>query len=292
MTEVQIYLNLALARSISQYMDLPFQGVGLLRIESIVFSRIREHPLHLVRGGQSDNYVKSLVEDIGFVASTIFPRPLMVRLSDISSLEYARLPYGADLEPKEHNPALGWRGLSRYFSEEYRNILSLECKAVREVSRSTPNIRLLVPFVRTPEEAASALTILESEGIRFGGQIEVWLMGETPAASLLIDEFCQLPIDGVSIGSNDLTQLILGVDRDSAILGGYGYFDEKHPAVRKGMRLIVEGCKRAGIDCSICGEAPSIYPEIVRDLISWGIDSISVAPAKFMEVRKLTSLIS
>jgi pyruvate,water dikinase len=186
---------------------------------------------------------------------------------------------------------IGWRGVSRYVSPEFEAAFRLECRAIRKVRErmGCKNVWVMLPFVRTPQEVEKCIAIIESEGLRRGADFKIWLMLEVPSVVFMIDEFCGLPIDGFSIGSNDLTQLILGADRDSEILGRMGYFDERTPAVLRAMEAAIRGALRHGKTISICGQAPSVYPEITKFLIRHGVTSISVNPDTIVKARAIVA---
>ncbi len=287
-TATKIYMNLGAPEEIDKYKHLPFDGIGLMRIEFIISSWIGYHPLYLVDQGRGVYFVDKLAEGIAKVASAIYPRPVVVRFSDFKSNEYRRLKGGEKYEDiEERNPMLGWRGVSRYISPKYEPAFRLEVRAIKKVREEwgLKNVWVMFPFVRTTWELEKALKILEEEGLTRGKDFKVWIMVEVPSTVLLADEFAKL-VDGFSIGSNDLTQLVLGVDRDSALLAKMGYFDERDPAVLKAIKMIIDAAHRNGITASICGQAPSVYPELVEFLVRVGIDSISVNPDAVISVRR------
>ena len=283
--KLRIYMNLGEPERIFQYKDLKFDGIGLMRVEFIIASQIRKHPKWMIELGKEDDYINKMAAGISLVAKTINPRPVIARFSDFKSNEYRNLEGGYKFEDEEANPMLGFRGISRYISEEFEESFRLECKAIKKVRQECSNVWVMLPFVRTIREAEKCLKIMESEGLTREDDFKIWLMAEVPAIALVPEEFAQLPIDGASIGSNDLTQLVLGVDRDSALLGRMGYFDERNPAVLKAIENIIEGFHKHGKTVSICGQAPSVYPEMVDFLMRKGIDSISVNPDAVNSVR-------
>ena len=277
---------------------LPNDGVGLARMEFIITDYIKAHPMALLHPervmdeaerGQlaaltrgyarpQDFFIERLAEGIGTIAAAFYPKPVIVRMSDFKTNEYAGLLGGRWFEPKEENPMLGFRGASRYTHPNYAEGFALECAAMRRARElyGLTNIKLMVPFCRRTEEGAAVVARMSELGLERGKEgLEIYVMCEIPNNVLLIDEFSQL-FDGFSIGSNDLTQLTLGVDRDSATVAFD--FDERDPGVRKMLRLAVEGCQRNGRHSGICGQAPSDYPEIAAELVRLGIDSISVNP--------------
>ncbi|MGA7823366.1 MAG: phosphoenolpyruvate synthase [Steroidobacteraceae bacterium] len=277
---------------------LPNDGVGLARMEFIIAEHIRAHPLALLHPeriedaserqavldlarGQArpaDYFVQRLAEGIGVIAAAFYPKPVIVRMSDFKTNEYANLLGGRWFEPKEENPMLGFRGASRYAHPAYTEGFALECAAIRHARErmGLRNIKLMIPFCRRLEEAGRVVALMKTLGLERGKDgLEIYVMCEIPNNVLLIDEFSRI-FDGFSIGSNDLTQLTLGVDRDSAIVAFD--FDERDPGVKKILRLALEGCRRNHRHCGICGQAPSDYPEFAEYLVRLGIDSISLNP--------------
>jgi pyruvate, water dikinase len=277
----------------------PQAGVGLARMEFIISEHIGVHPMallkpgkitsakakaaiaRLVRGYQSpsDFFIERLAEGVGTIAAAFYPKPVIVRLSDFKTNEYASLLGGEAFEPKEENPMLGFRGASRYSHPAYAEGFALECAALRRVREKMglSNLRIMVPFCRTVEEGRRVIATMAANGLKRGeGGLEIFVMCEIPNNVIQIDAFAEL-FDGFSIGSNDLTQLTLGVDRDSDIVAFD--FDERDPGMLEMFRQAVVGAKRNGRYVGICGEAPANYPEIARYLTQIGIDSISVNPA-------------
>lgn len=277
---------------------LPNDGVGLAREEFIISGAIQVHPLALTRFAslpegaarqriaeltrnhlsKPEYFVDRLAEGVGQIAAAFYPKDVIVRLSDFKTNEYAGLLGGEFFEPKEENPMIGFRGASRYYDERYREGFLLECRALKRVREELglTNVKLMVPFCRTVDEARKVLSVMAEAGLRRGENgLEVYVMCEIPANVILAEEFAAV-FDGFSIGSNDLTQLTLGLDRDSAIVAHL--FDERNPAV---MRLVADVIRRAracGRKIGICGQAPSDYPEFARFLVACGIDSISLNP--------------
>ena len=284
------------------YSFLPVAGVGLARLEFIISTMIKVHPMAIClydrlskeikeqiqecdRGYQdpAEFYVDVLSQSIGMIAGAMYPRQVIVRLTDFKSNEYHELIGGADFEPHEENPMLGFRGAIRYTSPDYRPAFELECKAVLRARQimGFDNISLMIPFVRTVEEAKKTLETLAKNGIRRGeGGLSIYMMVEIPSNALLIDDFCHY-FDGFSIGSNDLTQLTLGVDRDSGLLAPI--FDERNEAVKKLMFMTIRGAQAHKRPVGICGQAPSDFPELAKELIDAGIDSVSLNPDALAE---------
>ncbi|MCS7128334.1 MAG: phosphoenolpyruvate synthase [Sulfolobales archaeon] len=291
-TATKIYMNLGEPDAIGKYLDLPFDGIGLMRIEFIISDWVKYHPLYLIEQGKPQLFVDKLAEGIAKVAQAIFPRPIVVRFSDFKTNEYRGLKGGEKYEPEERNPMIGWRGVSRYIHPNYEQGFRLEVKAIKKIREEMGliNVWVMLPFVRTTWEVERALKIMEEEGLRRGKDFKIWAMAEVPSIVFLADKFSEL-VDGFSIGSNDLTQLILGADRDNNILAEMGYFDERDPAVRTAIKMLIEKAHSKGATVSICGQAPSVYPEIVEFLVEAGIDSISVNPDAVVSTRRLVASI-
>jgi pyruvate,water dikinase len=291
-TGTKILMNLGEPDKIDDYKHLPFEGIGLMRIEFIITDSIGKHPLYMIQTGQQQEYINKLSEGIRKVASTINPKPLIVRFSDFKTNEYKNLQGGEQFEPKEENPLIGWRGVSRYISEEFKEAFRLEIKAIKIVRESgLKNVHVMLPFVRNTDEVRKCLKILNDEGLYNNHEFRIYLMAAVPSMALIPEEFAELPIYGASIGSNDLTMGVLGIDRDSARLGKMGYFDERNPAVLKAISNIIRGFKKHNKTVSICGQAPSEYEEIVEFLVKEGIDSISVSPDVVSKTRRVVASI-
>ena len=285
---------------------LPSDGVGLARMEFIINESIKAHPMALVHperisdpqaraeveeliDGYPDGgtyFVERLAEGVGTIAAAFFPRPVVVRMSDFKTNEYATLLGGADFEPHEENPMMGFRGASRYAHPAYTEGFALECRAMKRVREDMglDNVVLMLPFVRRLQEADLVLERMAELGLRRGENgLEIYAMCEIPNNVVLIDEFATR-FDGFSIGSNDLTQLTLGVDRDSEMVA-FDY-DERDPGVKKMIQWAVEGCRRNGIHSGLCGQAPSDYPEMAEFLVEIGIDSMSLNPDSVLETTR------
>ncbi len=288
------------------FAGLPNAGVGLARLEFIINRMIGVHPKALLEydtlpadlqqtidlrtAGYADPvgfYVDKLVEGIATLAASFHPQPVIVRLSDFKSNEYENLIGGKLYEPGEENPMLGFRGASRYISESFRPCFELECRALKRVREEMglDNIQIMVPFVRTTDEAREVVDLLADNGLARGGSsdpqgLKVIMMCELPANALLADEFLEY-FDGFSIGSNDLTQLTLGLDRDSGIVAHL--FDERNPAVKKLLSMAIQACKAQGKYVGICGQGPSDHPELAKWLMEQGIDSVSLNPDAVLE---------
>nr|WP_240938924.1 pyruvate, water dikinase [Metallosphaera hakonensis] len=291
-TGTKIYMNLGQPDVIEKYLDLPFDGIGLMRIEFIVSEWIKHHPLYLIKIGKPDEFVNKLADGIARVASAIYPRPVVVRFSDFKTNEYRGLIGGEEFEPEERNPMIGWRGVSRYVSQQYEPAFRLEVRAIKKAREEMglKNVWVMFPFVRTTWELNKAIGIMEDEGLRRTADFKVWIMAEVPSVVTMADEFSKM-VDGFSIGSNDLAQLTLGVDRDSEILGRMGYYDERDPAVLRSMKKLIRVAHKYGRTVSICGQAPSVYPEVTEFLVKEGIDSVSINPDTVIYTRRLVASI-
>ncbi|RKD30572.1 phosphoenolpyruvate synthase [Thermohalobacter berrensis] len=289
-TGTKIYMNLGEPSIIDKYKHLPFDGIGLMRTEFIFTNLVGAHPMYLLKTGQEKLFIEKMAEGITKVAQKIYPRPLVVRLSDFRTNEFRGLKGGEEVEPVENNPMIGWRGVSRYISPEYEEGFRLECKAIRKVREEYGliNVWTMLPFVRTTWELKKAKEIMASEGLVQSNNFKIWIMAEVPSVIFQAEEFAQL-VDGFSIGSNDLTQLILGADRDSGILNSMGYFDERDPAVKKAISTLIKAAHKYGKIVSICGQGPSLYPEFAEFLVKEGIDSMSINPDTVAYTRKLVA---
>jgi pyruvate,water dikinase len=291
-TGTKVYMNLGVPEKVEDYKDLPFEGIGLMRMEFILASYIGEHPMSFVETGRSQIFVDKLAEGIATVARAIQPRPVVVRFSDFKTNEYRELKGGEKYEIVEANPMLGWRGCSRYISEWYEKAYRLECKAIRKCRREwgLKNVWVMLPVVRTVWEAKKVLEIMHEEGLERSKDFKVWFMAETPSIAILADEFSKL-CDGFSIGSNDMTQGILMIDRDSERLGQMGYFDERDPAVERIIAHLIKVAHANGVTVSICGEGPSNLPDFAEFLVRVGIDSMSVNNDAVIATKRLVASI-
>jgi len=295
-TRTRILVNVGDPEQAFALSSLPVDGVGLAREEFIIMNAIGIHPMALLHPERTDDetrrvvadrtrgypdgatfFVEKLAEGVARIAAAFHPRPVVVRLSDFKTNEYAGLVGGAFFEPKEENPMIGFRGASRYAHEAYREGFALECRALARVrgEMGLDNVIVMIPFCRTIAEAVGVQAEMARHGLVRGvNGLEIYVMCEIPANVLLIDEFAK-HFDGFSIGSNDLTQLVLGVDRDSGILAAA--FDERDPAVVRALEMAVAGAHRAGRKIGICGQAPSDHPVIAELLVRAGIDSLSLS---------------
>jgi pyruvate,water dikinase len=278
-TRTKVMINIGEPSKAFSLARLPVDGVGLAREEFIISSYVGEHPLHLLNTGQGGRYIDALARGIGKIAAAFYPRPVIVRLSDFKSDEYANLRGGKEFEPKETNPMIGWRGASRYTDKVFYLAFELECRALKRVRErmGLKNIIVMVPFCRTPEEGREVLRMMARFGLTRKAGWRFYVMAEIPSNIILADEYAR-SFDGFSIGSNDLTQLTLGLDRNSQRL--QYLFDERHSAVKKSISILIEKAhkNRPRRPVGICGEAPSNYPDFTEFLVKQGIDSISVEP--------------
>ncbi len=295
--KTQIMMNIGNPETAFKLAAIPNDGVGLARMEFIFANWVQVHPLALTRYAQLSSAVRSqvdaitvgysdkteffvdkLAQGIGTLAAAFYPKPVILRLSDFKTNEYAHLIGGEQFEPTEANPMLGWRGASRYYHPDYREGFNLEVQAIKRVREQfgLTNLVVMVPFCRTPEEGKRVLDVMAEEGLRRGEHgLQVYVMAEIPSNILLADEFSTY-FDGFSIGSNDLTQLTLGVDRDSSQIAAL--FDERNPAVMRSCATLIETAHRHGRKVGICGQAPSDYPDFATFLVEKGIDSVSLNP--------------
>lgn len=274
-TQTQIYINLSFPELAAKHATLPCDGVGLMRAEFLALS-VGVHPRKLIAEGGEEGFVRFFAEGLSRVAEAFHPRPVIYRTLDLKSNEYAGLQGGSDYEEREENPMLGLRGCSRYLSdpESFR----LELRAVGRVrDAGLRNVKVMLPFVRFPQEVARCREWVAREAL-LGEGFELWMMAEVPATVFRIEEF--LPhVDGVSIGSNDLAQLILGIDRDNSRLADR--FDEHDPAVLAAIEQVARACRARGLPVSLCGNAASRYPDLLPKLVEFGLTSISVTPETF-----------
>jgi len=281
---------------------LPNDGVGLARLEFIIARMIEVHPKLVLDypnipldlkhdlenhcAGYRDPvsfYVEKLTEGIAMLGAAFFPKPVIVRMSDFKSNEYSRLIGGKRYEPKEENPMLGFRGASRYVSEAFRDCFELECRALKKVrdEMGLTNVEIMIPFVRTLTEAKRIVELLDENGIKRGDNgLRLIMMCEIPSNALLANQFLEY-FDGFSIGSNDLTQLTLGLDRDSSLIAKS--FDERDPAVKALLHLAIQACLKSGKYIGICGQGPSDYPDLAKWLMEEGIESLSLNPDTVVE---------
>ena len=305
-TKTQIMMNIASPAAAFRWWQLPAQGIGLARMEFIINNIIKIHPMALIHyddledrdawkmirdltQGYPDKrqyFVENLARGIGRIASSQYPNPVIVRMSDFKTNEYADLIGGKAFEPKESNPMLGFRGAARYTSDRYRQGFDLECQAIKQVREDLgfSNVIVMIPFCRTLEEADGVLKVMAENGLKRGEHgLEIYVMAEIPANVELADLFAER-FDGFSIGSNDLTQLVLGVDRDSSELSHL--FDERNLAVKRTIKRLIATAHEKGRKVGICGQAPSDYPDFADFLVENGIDTISLNPDSVIQVKR------
>jgi pyruvate,water dikinase len=272
-TKTKLLANLAQPEIVDRVAQRDVDGIGLLRAEFMV-AEIGEHPSYMIEQGRGQEFVDKLAIGLTTFAKAFHPRQVVYRTNDFKSNEYAALKGGAKFEQLEENPMIGYRGASRYITDI--ETFKLELAAIKKVREKYDNLWVMIPFVRTVTEMAGTIKIMEEEGLKRSATFKLWMMCEVPSNVILLEEFIATGIDGISIGSNDLTQLTLGIDRDSAKLAAS--FDERNEAVMISIEKVVKTCKAKGVTCSICGQAPSVYPEITQKLVEWGITSVSVSP--------------
>lgn len=287
-TGTKIYMNLGDPELAEKYSALPCDGIGLMREEFIWTTYIHEHPLYLIKTGHPEKVVDQLAEGFRQVCQAMAPRPVTLRFSDFKSSEYRDLKGGDEFEPYEPSALLGWRGASRYYDPKYIEAFKLEIKAVRKVREEygLKNLNVMIPFCRSVEECEKVTALMAQEGLTRGKDFKVWLMAEIPANIILADQFNKF-VDGYSIGSNDLTMLTLGCDRDNDTVSHI--FDERNLAVRRAIKHLIEVAHSEGKTVSICGQAPSVYPEFAEFLVKNGIDSISVNPDTVKFTKKMVA---
>jgi pyruvate, water dikinase len=297
-TRTQILMNVGNPQEALSLSAIPNDGVGLARTEFIIANQIQIHPMALIHFDElKDEFVKAkvanitalyeekpqyfvdkLAQGIGRIAAAFYPKSVIVRMSDFKSNEYANLLGGQQFEPDEENPMLGWRGAARYYDEGYREAFALECGAIKRVREKMglTNVIPMIPFCRTPDEGRLVLAEMAKNGLQQSvNNLQVYVMCELPSNVIMAEEFADV-FDGFSIGSNDLTQLTLGVDRDSALVARL--FDERSPAVKQMVKMVIQTAKKCNRKIGICGQAPSDYPEFAQFLVEQGIDSISLNP--------------
>ena len=305
-TKTQIMMNIASPAAAFRWWRLPAKGIGLARMEFIINNIVKIHPMALVHYDEledreawqqirditkgyedkKDYFVENLAQGIGKIAASQYPHPIIVRMSDFKTNEYANLIGGGEFEPEEDNPMLGFRGASRYYSDRYREGFALECRAIKQVREKVgfDNVIIMIPFCRTLEEADKVMEVLAENGLKRGENgLQVYVMAEIPSNIELANEFSDR-FDGFSIGSNDLTQLVLGVDRDSGELAHL--FDERNLAIKRAISRLVDTAKQRERKVGICGQAPSDYPDFAAFLVEVGIDSMSLNPDSVIQVKR------
>jgi len=281
-TKTRVYVNLAQPELAEKVAAHNVDGVGLLRAEFIV-GQIGEHPSYMISQNRGGEFVDKLAEGIGTFAKAFNPRPVVYRTNDFKTNEYRELVGGQEYESEEENPMLGYRGASRYITDV--ETFKLELEAIKKVRQNYKNLWVMIPFVRTVNELAKTKEIMESEGLKRSDDFKLWMMVEVPSNIFLMEKFLKVGVDGISIGSNDLTQLTLGVDRDSEKL--QETFDERDEAVLIALERAIKVSKSMGVTSSICGQAPSVYPELTEKLVGWGITSVSISPDMIGTTREI-----
>ncbi|MBS4068826.1 MULTISPECIES: phosphoenolpyruvate synthase [unclassified Sulfurimonas] len=308
-TKTKLFVNVGNPAEAFNFAKMPNDGVGLARMEFIMNNSINAHPMALVdmHKGKSvkdedkirsfmtpcsdakEFFLQKISEGVGMIAAAFYPKPVIIRTSDFKSNEYRGMTGGLIYEAEEENPMIGFRGASRYYDDSYREAFMWECEALKRVrdDMGLSNIKIMIPFVRTPEEGKKVIDIMNEQGLIQGkNSLEIYAMCEIPANVILADKFLEV-FDGYSIGSNDLTQLTLGVDRESAKIAHI--FDERNEAVKRMLKMAIEACKKRDKYIGICGQAPSDYPEITEFLVQEGIDSISLNPDSLFKMRQVVS---
>ena len=306
-TKTKLMMNVGNPAEAFHLAKMPNDGVGLARMEFIMTHSINAHPMALVnmhkgnRVKDEENirsfmapysdakefFLQKLSEGVGMIAAAFYPKPVIIRTSDFKSNEYRNMPGGFAYEAEEENPMIGFRGASRYYDESYKEAYAWECEALKRIryDMGLTNVIIMIPFVRTPEEGEKVIRIMNEQGLIQGENgLKIYAMCEIPANVIIADEFLKV-FDGYSIGSNDLTQLILGVDRESGLIAHI--FNERNPAVTQMLKMAIVACKSKGKYIGICGQAPSDYPEITEFLVKNGIDSISLNPDSLYKMHQV-----
>ncbi len=285
-TGTKIYVNLADVDQAEKVSKLPADGIGLLRAEFMI-AAIGQHPRKMLEEGRRQEYVDKLAGDMQKFAAAFYPRPVVYRATDFKTNEYKNLEGGEKYEPHEENPMMGYRGAARYIKEP--ELFKMELEAIKKVREEfhLQNLWLMIPFVRRIGELRAIKDIMEDVEMYRTRDFKLWIMVEVPSTVVLIDLFCKEGIDGVSIGTNDLTQLTLGIDRDNATLAKG--FDERNEAVLRSLKRVITTCNKFGVTSSLCGQAPSVYPEFAEKLVEFGITSMSVNPDAVERTRKIVA---
>jgi len=281
-TKTKLLVNLAQPELVERVASRDVDGVGLLRAEFMV-AQIGEHPSYMISQNRGNEFVDKLAQGLTAFAKAFHPRQVVYRTNDFKTNEYRSLKGGEQYEEIEENPMIGYRGASRYITDT--ETFKLELAAIKKVRAKYNNLWVMIPFVRTVDELARTVKIIESEGLKRSEDFKLWMMAEVPSNIFILEKFLAVGIDGISIGSNDLTQLILGIDRDSSKLADT--FDERNEAVLIALERAIKVSKSMGVTSSICGQAPSVYPELTEKLVEWGITSVSVSPDMIDQTREI-----
>jgi len=282
-TRTKVYVNLAQPDLADRIAARNVDGVGLLRAEFMVAQHIGEHPSYMLKQGRGEEFIDKLSNGLVTFAKAFNPRPVVYRTTDFKTNEYRELTGGREFEEMEENPMIGYRGASRYITDI--ETFKLEIAAIKRVRKEYKNLWVMIPFVRTVDELKRTKDILEAEGLKRSDDFKLWMMVEVPSNIFIMEKFLEVGIDGISIGSNDLTQLTLGVDRDSARMAKT--FDERNEAVQVALERAIKVSRSMGVTSSICGQAPSDYPELTEKLVTWGITSVSVNPDVIGSIRTI-----
>jgi pyruvate,water dikinase len=283
-TATKVYVNLAEPELADQVALRNVDGIGLLRAEFMI-AQIGVHPKKLIHDKKEQVFVHKLMEGLEKFCKAFYPRPVVYRATDFKTNEYVNLIGGKDFEPHEENPMIGYRGCFRYITDE--KVFKLELEAIKRVRENLgyKNLWMMVPFVRTVDELVQVKHIINDHGLQRSPSFKLWMMAEIPSNVILLDEFIDVGIDGFSIGTNDLTMLILGTDRDNEHVASE--YDERNPAVLWALEQICTKARKRGVTVSVCGQAPSTYPEIAEKLVEWGATSMSVSPDVIDRTREV-----
>lgn len=282
-TITKVYVNLAQPEAAERVAKLDVDGIGLLRAEFIM-ADIGVHPKQIIKQGRQREFIGKLTEKLLMFAKPFAPRPIVYRANDFRTNEYRHLKGGEEYEPHEENPMIGFRGASRYIADQA--VFAMELEAIKKVrAKGFKNINLMIPFIRIPQELILIKKILRAHDLLDKPSFKLWIMVEVPSAAIMIEDFLKVGVDGVSIGTNDLTMLILGVDRDNQEIAHL--YDERNPAVLWALERIIRAAKKYGVTCSICGQGPSDYPELAERLVEWGMTSLSVTPDVIERTREV-----
>jgi pyruvate,water dikinase len=285
-TGTRIYVNLADVDQAEKVSKLPCDGIGLLRAEFMI-AEIGQHPRKMLEEGKGQEFIDRLADDLRKFAAAFYPRPVVYRATDFKTNEYRNLEGGDKYEPHEENPMMGYRGAARYIKEP--ELFKMELEAIKKVRDefNLKNLWLMIPFIRRIGELRAIKDIMEDVELYRTRDFKLWIMVEVPSTVLLIDQFCKEGIDGVSIGTNDLTQLTLGIDRDNSTMAKG--FDERNEAVLRALKRVITTCNKFGVTTSLCGQAPSVYPEFAEKLVEFGITSMSVNPDAVERTRRIVA---